>query len=82
MFDNPKKAYPFLASESRTWKETMNTSLVKTINVELDEYQLTNLAIIVNRYYRDHPNRGSRSDIKEILDVLVNALDNLKIDSI
>ena len=60
----------------------MNTALVKTVKVELDENQLTNLALIMHKYYRDHPNRGSRSDIKEIVDVLVDALDKLEIEAI
>ena len=60
----------------------MNTAIVKTTSVELDEYQLTNLVIIVNRYYRNHPNRRQRNDIKEILDLLCDSLDKLHVESI
>jgi hypothetical protein len=60
----------------------MNSQVVKVTDVQLDEYQLTNLAIIVQKHYRDHPNRGSRGDLRELLQVLTDALEDINVNSI
>lgn len=55
----------------------MNTQIVKKATVELDENQLLDVLITMNNHYRNHPNRESRNDLKEIIRVLSDALDEI-----
>lgn len=56
----------------------MNSQLVKKTSVELDENQLWNILIVMNKHYRDHANRGSRSDLRKIVEVLSDAVGGLQ----
>ena len=56
----------------------MNSQLLKKASVELDENQLWNILIVMNKHYRDHVNRSSRSDLKKIVEVLSDAVGELQ----
>ena len=58
----------------------MNSQTVKVAAVKLDENQLWNMLIVMNRHYRQHPNLHQRSDLKEIVDVLMEAVNALNDD--
>ena len=55
----------------------MNDQMTKTISVEFDRDQLANLVLIMYKHHRDHPNRAQRTDIAEIRDILINAINEI-----
>ena len=56
----------------------MKTQTLKVAEVQLEENQLWNLLIVMNRHYRQHPNREERTDLKQIVDVLSAAVGKFK----